>query len=544
MHWLLTSLRRFWRGVVLSVLLGTLTIASSVGLMMTSAWLISKCALQPSIADLGVSIVAVRAFGIARAVFRYLERLVSHDTTFRMLAKLRVEFYRAIEPLAPAKLSKFKTGDLLARVVADVESLQDFYLRAVAPPVVELVTIVGLVTLFAAFDWLIALTLLLFVMMTGVALPLMTERYSRALGRELVAIRAELNTALVDNIQGLAEILAYGITTEQDRQRDELSNALASCQRRFNLIESISAGAMTLLVNSGALAVLASAMLRMDSIYLVALTLGVFAGFEALMPLSQVARQWDTSLSAAQRLAELAEAAPAVCDPMQPVARPAAGDIALSGVSFRYSLESDLVFDGLDLTLKQGEKIAILGSSGSGKSTLVHLLVRFWDYQSGSIRLGGIELKDMAQADVRQTIAVMAQQTYLFNTTILENIRIAQPSATDEQIVVAAQKARIHDFVAALPHGYETITGENGAAFSGGERRRIALARVLLKNAPILILDEPTAYLDTDTERAILKVIFDTLAGQSLILLTHRRTLLEHVDRVYALQHQRLRQVR
>ena len=425
-----------------------------------------------------------------------------------------------------------------------LKSLQEIYLRAIAPPVVALVTAIGVVVLFAAFSWLTALTLLVFLIITGVVLPLYAEQQSRSAGRDLIVTRAAMNASLIDGIQGLAEMLAYGIEADQLRRIETLSDTLASQQQRLNRVESLSAGAMVLLVNGAALAVLITALSRVDSIYLASLTLGVFAAFEALMPLTQAARQWDTSLSAAQRLVEITNAVPAVSDPALPVELPTAFDLVISGLSFQYSPQNAPVFDSLDLTVNQGTQIAILGSSGSGKSTLVNLLARFWDYLVGSIRIGGVELKTLSQTQTRQLIAVLSQQAYLFNTSILENIRIAQPEASDSQVIEAVQKAQLDDFIKALPQGYETLVGENGAALSGGERRRIALARVLLKNAPIVVLDEPTAYLDTSTERAILETIFDTLQESTLILLTHRQTLLERVDHVYRVEARQLVEIR
>jgi len=527
--WLLSILRPFWRGVGLSMLLGALTIVSSLSLMMTSAWLISKCALQPSIADLGVSIVAVRFFGIARAGFRYLERLVSHDTTFRILARLRVTFYQAIEPLAPARLSRFQTGDLLGRVVADVESLQEIYLRAIAPPVVALVTAIGVTVLFAAFNWLTALTMAMFLLLTGFGLPVLVQHASQSAGQNLIAARAAMNAALVDQIQGLAELLAYGAEETQARRLNELSQRAANQQMRFNGVESLSAGAMVVLINGAALAVLISAMGRVDGIYLAGLVLGVFAAFEALMPLSQAAQQWSASTSAARRLIEIRDQPPAVVDPVQPAASPITFDLKISNLRFRYSPERQPIFDPLDLTIPHGEKIAILGRSGSGKSTLVNLLARFWEYTEGSITIGGVELKDLPQAEVHKLIAVLAQQAYYFNTTIMENIRLARPDATDEEVMTAARQARLDNVILTR----QDLIGENGATLSGGERRRIALARTLLTQAPITILDEPTAYLDAPTERAILETIFTALEGRTLILLTHRATLLERCDHVY-----------
>jgi ATP-binding cassette subfamily C protein CydC len=509
-RWVFDMLRPFWRGVMLSVALGVLTIASSVALMMTSAWLISACALHPSIADLSVSIVSVRFFGIARAGFRYLERIVSHDTTFHLLAQIRVEFYRAIEPLAPARLSKYRTGDLLGRIVTDVQSLEDIYLRAVAPTIVALITGIGVVLIFGLFNWRVALAVAFFIVMTGIVIPLAVVTASRKYGKALVAARSELNAAIVDNLQGIAEITAYGLQAQQVRTISDLSVTLAKQQRRLSQIESLSGGAMILLMNSAALVALMVALPHVEGIYLASLTLSVFAGFEALMPISQMAHQWNVSLSAATRLQDIVSQKPAVHDPDHPMEIPS-------------------------LTVKQGKRIAILGASGSGKSTLVNLFARFWDVPDQSIQIGGVALNALSQAEAHNAIAILSQQAYLFNTTILENIRLARSDATDAEVIDSAQRAQLDDLIQMLPNGYDTMVGENGAAVSGGERRRIALARILLKNAPIVVLDEPTAHLDTITERAVLETMLETLNGCSIILLTHRHVLLGKMDEIYYL---------
>ncbi|HVU13262.1 MAG TPA: ABC transporter transmembrane domain-containing protein, partial [Phototrophicaceae bacterium] len=270
-----------WRGMALATLLGVLTIASSIGLMMTSAWLISKSALAPSVADLGVAIVAVRFFGIARGVFRYLERLVSHDTTFRLLASLRVRFYQAIEPLVPARLT-LRSGDLLSRVVDDIESLQNVYLRAIAPPLVALLVAAGLTLVFAAFDPLVALIALAFMLAAGISAPLLTWRIGQGAGRERVQARSELNAALIDTIQGIGETLVYG--RDALRELDALNARLSQQETRLAWLDGLQSGLMIVLVNGAALAVLTVAVPRVDPIDLAALALGTTAAFEALMP--------------------------------------------------------------------------------------------------------------------------------------------------------------------------------------------------------------------------------------------------------------------
>ena len=530
----------FWRGMALATLLGVLTIGSSVSLMATSAWLISKAALQPSIADLGVAVVSVRFFGIARGVFRYLERLVSHETTFRLLAHLRVAFYKAIEPLAPARLVSMRSGDLLSRVIGDIESLQNLYLRAVAPPLVALVIALLLTLFLNLFDPLVALAALVFMLAAGVLVPLLAWWGNERPGRQRVTARAELNAALVDNIQGMAETLVYGqVGAQLDRVR-ALNAQLATEERRIAHYDALQLAFSVFLTSGAALAVLAAAIPRIDGVFLATVALATTAVFEAFMPLAQAAVQLGGTAQAARRLFEIADMPPAVTDPASPAPISEHPALEINDLSFRYSVDTPLVLNGVSLSLQPGERVAILGESGAGKSTLVNLLLRFWDYDSGEITLGGRALHDYAQTDARSMFGVMAQRTYLFNTTIRENIRIARSDASPEEIENAARQAEIHDFILSLPDRYDTLVGEDGARLSGGERQRIALARALLKNAPILILDEATAHLDAVTERAVMETVLRVTAGRSLLIFTHRHIFLDQMDRVYSLHDRRL----
>ncbi len=535
-----------WRGMALATLLGVLTIASSVGLMMTSAWMISKSGLQPSIAELGVAVVSVRFFGIARGVFRYLERLVAHDATFRLLASIRVRFYAAIEPLAPARLGDFRSGDLLSRVVSDVESLQNIYLRAVAPPLVALIVAACLTLLFAAFDPLVALVALVFMLAAGISAPLLTWWTSSGAGRERVAVRAELNAALIDDIQGIGETLVYGQAAARLAALDALNARLSAAETRLGWTDGVQTALMIVLTNGAALAVLTVAIPRIDPIFLAALALGTTAAFEALMPLAQAAAQLSANVAAAERLFAVVDTPPVVTDPVYPSDSgrlpplPASFDLSLTDVTLTYHPAAPPALDHLSLTIPQGKKIAIVGASGSGKSSLVSLLARFYDPFSGSITLSGHDLRAYTQADVRAALGIMEQRTHLFNTTIRENIWLGRRDASPQEVITAAQRANLHEFVMSLPDGYAALVGENGLRLSAGERQRIALARVLLKNAPILVLDEPTANLDALNERAILETILAQTEGRTLILLTHRLALLDRMDEIVVLDRGRI----
>ncbi len=533
-------MRPFWRGMLLAVVLGVLTIGSSVSLMATSAWLISKAALQPSIAELSVAVVGVRFFGIARGVFRYLERIVSHDTTFRLLAHLRVEFYKAIEPLAPARLVSMRSGDLLSRVIDDIENLQNLYLRAVAPPVVSVIIALLLTIFLGLFDGVVAVTALVFMLGAGIGVPMLTWWGNETAGKERITSRAELNAHLVDHIQGMAETLVYGQTTLQLQKIQTLSQKLITIEQHTARFDSLQAAFSVFISNSAALAVLALAIPRIEGIYLATVTLATIAAFEAFMPLAQAAVHLGANAEAARRLFDISDMSPVVHDPAAALTMPDKPSLIIENLSFRYNAEMPLILHNLSLTLQPGERIAILGESGSGKSTLVNVLLRFWDYDEGHILLGGHELHAYKQTNIRDVFGVMTQRTHLFNTSIRENIRIARRDASDEAIEKAAREAQIHDFILSLPEGYDTYVGEDGAQLSGGQRQRIALARVLLKDSQILILDEATANLDVITERAVLETILQATVGRSLLILTHRSVLLEQMDAVYVVREKRL----
>ena len=523
-----------WRGIALSVLLGLLTVASSVGLMATSAWMISMAALQPSIAALGVSVVAVRFFGITRGVFRYLERLVSHDTTFRLLAEWRVRFYKAIEPLAPARLMDARSGDLLGRVVSDIDALQEVYLRAIAPPLVALLTAIFVLVLFGAFDPSVALVMLGFMILGGVGLPLLSWWAGQHPGRKLVAIRAELHASLVDEVQGMGDRLVYGQASQMSDPLKK-SDMSAAQERRIAMVDAVQTALNVLVVNGAALTVLVVAIGRVNGVYLATLALAAVTTFEAFSPLAQAATNLGTGLAAAQRLFDIVDMPPAVVE--QHAVSPVPQDyrIQFESVTFRYMPQSAPALQGLSFDVRSGQRVAIVGRSGAGKSTIVNLLLRFWEYESGAIRLGGHDLRDYPSADLRRMIGVMSQRTYLFNTTIMENIRLARADASDEEVMRAAKLAQVHDFIAALPEGYATRVGEDGARLSGGERQRIALARVLLKDAPIVILDEPTANLDALTEQSVWRSILETTAGRTLLVMTHRLPAGEQWDQMVRL---------
>jgi thiol reductant ABC exporter CydC subunit len=557
--------------MALAVILGFAIIGSSIGLMTTAAYIIARAAVgyrlwpvsaPPSIAELQVAIVGVRFFGIARGGFRYLERYVSHQVTFRLLARLRIWFYAALEPLAPARLLQYRSGDLLSRIVADIDTLENFYLRVLAPPAVAVLVALLAVLLVGSFYPVLAVTLLVFLLLAGVGLPFLTQTLSRPAGRQMVQVRTDLSSAMVDGIQGAAELLACGQQKRHCEQTGSLGRELGRLQRQMASIGGLHAALGGLLMNLATLAVLALAIplvrsAALDGVYLGLLVLAVMSSFEAVLPLPQAFQYLENSLEAARRLFEIVDAEPAVDrDPQVRHGKaqhpalttnlesriydladhePCTYDLHVKDLSFAYNPGGPLALDGISFDLPQGRQMAIVGPSGAGKTTLVRLLLRFWDYPAGRILLGGRELRDYGQEEVRKQIAVVSQHTHLFNATVRENLLLARPEADEAELVEAACQAQIHEFIRSLPQGYDTWIGEQGLRLSGGQRQRLAIARALLKNAPILILDEPTANLDALTERDVMGALQVLMAGRTSLIITHRLVGLEAADEILVL---------
>lgn len=539
--------------MVLAALLGSLTVMSGIGLLATSAYLISAAALHPSVAALQIAIVGVRFFGIARGAFRYLERLVSHTATFRLLANMRVWFYSALEPLMPARLlinkegkrQELRSGDLLQRAVADIDILQNFYIRVIAPPVIAVIIGIGMWILLGAFGALFALIYIAFFLVSSGGVPLLAHLLGRRIGRQMVETRADLHVQLVDSVQGIADLVAFGQEERQAAQIQTLNKKLGRMQMAMASISGLQGSLTNLLMNLTAWTILLFAIPlvhngQLSGVFLALLVLSALASFEIVLPLPGAFQQLSGSVEAARRLFEIVDAPPAIENSAAPSPVPENSSIVVQHLNFRYEDAEPYVLQDINLTLPQGHCLALVGPSGSGKSTLAHLLLRFRNYQEGRIQFGGHELREYQQDDLYKYISVVEQDTHLFNTTIRENLMLARPEATEEEMMEAARQAQFSDFVQTLPGGYDTPIGEQGLRLSGGERQRIAIARAFLKNAPVLILDEPTVNLDAITERAVLRAIDTLRQGRTTLLVTHRLAEMEMADEILVLQASRV----
>ncbi|MBN2797830.1 MAG: thiol reductant ABC exporter subunit CydC [Deltaproteobacteria bacterium] len=539
---LLGLLRPWVWWMSLAAAIGFFTVGAGIGLMMAGGWLISAAALMPPLFSLQVYIVGVRFFGVSRAAARYAERLITHQVTFEVLTGVRVWLFRALEPQAPALLMDHASGDLLGRLVGDVEALEQIFARAVAPPMIFALVLLLVTGLFSLWDPAIGLALAGLLLLGGVVVPLLTRAITRPLGRRAVALRAELDTRLVDGLRGQAELIAFGREAEHRARTAAVSEELIGVQRAMGRVEATQAALITGLATLGAAWSLWVGIPQVQSgewqgMSLAAVILGGLAVYEAITPLPGAVAQLDRTLGSAERVFGLADAPPPVAPGGAALGEGHA--LEIRGLTHRYQDGPDVLSD-LSIHLAPGRRVALVGESGAGKSTLANLLLRFWEYGEGQITLGGVDLRALDPDAVRSRFAVMGQRTVLFGRTVRANLLLGRPGASQEELEDAARRAGALALIEGLPQGWDTWLSEGGGGISGGERRRLALARALLSDAPIWLLDEPLAHLDAVTAATLHQAVLDATEGRSALLITHRLIGLEPLDEVIVLHQGRV----
>jgi thiol reductant ABC exporter CydC subunit len=511
----------------LSVGLGALAVVAGAVLVGLAGYLICRAARQPPILSLTSIMVAVRVAALTRPGARYAERLTSHDLAFRSLGHLRAQVLARIEPLAPAGLEAYRDGELLSRIVADIDQLQDVALRLLLPvgvAVVASTVVVGGVLVVSPVAGLLLGGGLAAAAVLG---PLVAARVVARTQRHQAALRARLTADLVDALDAADELWLNGAdgraaatVAADDRALVRVALRDARAAGAADAI-GVAAAALT------ALAVLAATTAAagrgaLDPLLVAPLTLVAVGAFEAVLPLSTAARQLPAVLGAGRRVLELVDREPEVADPAQPAPAPSRRPgIALDRVVVDRGPERRRVLDGVSLDLPAGGRVVLSGPSGSGKTTLAQLLVRFLERRGGAARIGPHDLRDHRQDDVRAAVLLGAQEPHVFDSTIRENLLLARPGAGDADLHAALARARLGEWVASLPDGLDTLVGERGRALSGGQRQRLALARAFLADPSVLVLDEPTAHLDTATAGALLDDLWREAAGRSVLLITH-----------------------
>lgn len=525
------------------------TVALGAGLLWTSGYLISRAAERPPILALGIAMVLVRAFSVGRAIMRYLERLTSHDLALGALARLRASFVARLIPLVPAGLPRMRAGDLMSRFTADVDQLQELFLRGLLPPLAA-VTVIALAGLAAALMLPIAGAVLVVVLIVfALLVPLLTGAVARAAGLRQARARAELSNRVVDVLEGAPDIVAWGVRDQHIAGVAEANAALMKLGRRDAYAGGIAAGLSGLGAQLAALAVLIVAVPavrdgRLGGVFLAALVLMTLVVFEALTPLPVAAQNLAACGQAAQRLEECVDRPVPIADPAAPEDPGPGRSLQVRDGCVRFSPGAPLALEGINLELRWGRAVAIVGPSGSGKTTLCEVLARLRNLDSGQALLDGIDVTRMRETDVRQAVTLVPQDAYLFPTTVAANLRIARPDATDEELWGVLSRAGLADWVDELPDGLESQVGEDGALLSGGQRQRLTLARGLLAPGGLLILDEPTAHLDADSEAAFLDDAHRAGVSErhGLCIVTHRMAGMERFDEIVVIADGRVRE--
>ena len=530
--------------------LGAATVGSGVGLMAASAWLIATAALHPSIADLQVAIVGVRFFGVARGTLRYAERLLSHSVTLRLLARIRVWLFRRLEPLVPARTGGLHSGDLLTRIVGDVESLEGFTVRTLGPALVVLPVAVGVGVFLLRYGRELALAAAGTIAGSALALAVAGWLLGGRTGPALSVARSRLATAAVELVQGLADLTAAGRTDEAVASVTEAGGSVTRARFARAVAEAGLDGATILAAGgavwlAGRIGVSLAGAGAVDGVGLAVILLAVMAAFEAVAALPSAGERLQEQRAAMERILAIVDAEPGVRDPGRPEPLPSRAPegcpvVRMEGVRFSYPGGARPALDGLDIELGEGERVALVGPSGAGKSTVIALLLRLWDGWEGQIEVMGRDVRRCLQGDVRRRFAVLEQGTHLFNATVRENLALADPTVGEDALWAALELAGLAEEVRAMPDGLDTWIGELGLTLSGGQRRRLAIARTALLDRPVLLLDEPTAGLDRATEAAVLESLNRLSRGRSALTVTHRLVEMERHDRIFVMDRGRI----
>jgi ATP-binding cassette subfamily B protein len=554
-------IRSLWSVMLFSITMRTLNQGCGIAILTLGTWGLSSV-LSPALSivkgeskgvviaqstgDLIPILMVLVVMGLFKGILRYLEQFSGHYVAFHLLVIMRDQFYRRIEPLSPAILMNSRSGDVVSRAITDVERIEVFYAHTIAPTAAAVLVPAISLSVLARFDVALALTLLPFLAGVGLLTPWVSDRMGRRLGMALRQVVAEVNAHFTDNIQGLREIVAFGNETVRRKEIRKWGERLVGVQARAAHVAGLQNGLSDALVATGTLSVLGVGLWlvgqgQLDPLFLPPIVALTMTTFGPVLAAASVIQDLNQALAGAGRLFALMDQTPVVSDKVtKPPPEPVEPSIRFQGVRFRYRDDGPWLLNDLDFDVPVGLTVALVGPSGVGKTTVVNLLLRFWDTNKGHVRLGQYGVRDFPQEDLRRRVAVVSQNTYLFNTTIKENLRLADPQADDAEIERAARLANIHSFIVSLPQGYNTCVGEMGVKLSGGQRQRLAIARALLKDAPILVLDEATSNLDAETERDIQSALHRLKKGRTTLVIAHRLSTVVNADKILVMDDGRI----
>lgn len=539
----LLSVVRPWRGTLAAtVALGVARVAAFIGVGALSALVVAALRNgEPT----GLLIAALLVVAPLAALFHWLESWLAHAMAYKLLAKMRIELFDKLEQLAPAYLLERRSGDLVALAAQDVEMIEYFYAHTIAPAIVSVVVPATVLGFLAVYSWPVALALLPFLAYALLS-PVRGRRRIDALGEQARGALGEMSAHMTDTIQGLADLTAFQATAR--RRARFLKIAEDYGIRRRAILDDLSAQSawFEIAMGLGGLAVaVVGAVLAgsggLDPTMVPLLVLVALATFLPVSEISQVSRQLADTVAASRRLHVVSNEPVPVTDGPRRLARRQGGlPVEFDGVGFRYARAPRATLDALSFQIQPATTTALVGASGAGKSTVASLLLRFWDVGAGAIRIGGIDVRELELDDLRDHVALVTQDTYLFNDTLAANIRLARPEASEAEVSTALHRAALSEFVAGLPEGLETRVGERGMQLSGGQRQRISIARAFLKNAPILILDEATSHLDTLSEIQVRGALDALMRERTTLVIAHRLSTIREANQILVLDQGRL----
>jgi len=543
----LLAMARPLRGrLLLAVAAGAAATGCGVALLAVSGFLLARASQHPNIVAISVAVVAVRALSVGRGVSRYAERLASHDVAFRVLAEVRVAIWRRLEALAPAGLALFRSGDLLARLISDVDATQDLFIRGITPLLSAALVGGAAVTVCLLILAPAAAVLAAGLLAAGLAVPLAGAAVARKAAQAGAPARGRLAATVTDLLEGAADLQAFGAGDAALAQAGTADDELTRLARRTAVASGLGTGLMSAVAGLTLWAVLllgvaATGTGVLTRVPLAVLTLTALAAFEAVTALPAAAVQLDQARVSAARIAVVADTSNPVREPRHSrTLPPGPFTITLRDATVFYRPDGPPALDRVSLDLPPGRRVALVGANGAGKSTVAAVLLRFCELTAGAALLNGHDLASYAADDVRTVIGGCPQDPHLFDATIRDNLRIARPDAVGEELEAAAARARLMPWIRSLPQGWDTPVGVHGAAVSGGQRQRLALARAFLARPALLILDEPTAHLDPDSRQALTADLLEATDGDTVLFITHDRNGLDRVDQIVVLEHGRV----